>query len=71
MRNDYKKCQDDDDARRMAETILRTLGYSHINLGANEFDVRYEYTESQLLRIAQNAERIARWARTESKLKQA
>jgi len=67
-RYDHRKCEDDQDATRMAETILRTLGYTDLKLGSNALNVQDQYTPTQLLKIAQHAERIARWARAELKL---
>jgi len=67
MPYDHRKCEDEDDATRMAETILRELGYSDIQKGSNRFDVREEPSEKALTNIARNAERIAKWARNELK----
>ena len=69
-RYNHKKCEDDDDARRMSETILRCLGYRNVNSGSCVFSVHDELSTTVLRDIAQNAERIARWAREELKNKQ-
>ncbi len=63
--NDHKKCEDEDDAARMSETILRTLGYVNLQRGFNEDDVSARLSRDQLQAIAVNAERIARWARAQ------
>lgn len=63
-RHDYRKCEDEDDAARMAETILRSLGYSNVQRGPNGDDVNEPLSPTALQRIAVNAERIARWARS-------
>jgi hypothetical protein len=57
------QCEDDSDAARMAETILRNLGFVDVQRGRNVLDVRDEFSLDTLLNIARNAERIARWAR--------
>lgn len=67
MRHNHKKCEDEDDAARMSETILRDLGYMDVKRGSNVYDVKDKLSTNTLLKIAQNAERIARWARAESK----
>lgn len=64
-RYDHKKCEDDDDARRMAEGILRDLGYNDVRAGACVFSVQEGPSTEALLKIARHAERIARWAREE------
>lgn len=66
MPYNHKKCEDEDDAKRMAETILRELGYTDIQLGTNRFDVSENLSKASLLNIARNCERIARWARAEA-----
>ena len=71
MKYNYKRCEDDEDAARMAGTILGELGYLHINLGSNEFSTMHEFSTETLLKVAQYAERIARWARSEAKSREA
>lgn len=66
----HKKCEDEDDAARMSETILRELGYTELMRGSNVYDVRDELPIDTLQKIAVNAERIGRWARAELKEKQ-
>lgn len=65
MSYNYKVREDKDDARRMSEGILRSLGY--INSGSNDRSVSEELQPNTLLEIARNAERIARWARQAAK----
>lgn len=68
-RYDHRKCEDDQDATRMAENILRELGYTDVQRGSNQLDVQDTFSERTLLNIARNAERIAKWAREEMKIK--
>lgn len=63
-RHNQKKCDDQDDAARMCEVILRKLGYNDVQKGTCAFDVTYMMPKHELLEIARYAERIARWART-------
>jgi len=65
--HDHRTCEDDQDATRMAETILRELGYNNVQKGSNRYDIQFKFSERQLLNIARTAERIARWARAEMK----
>ncbi len=67
MRHNHEKCEDDEDASRMAEGILRQLGYVHVLKGGNALDASYHFQPVTLLAIARSAERIARWARQEAK----
>ena len=67
MTHNHKKCEDEDDAARMAETIIRLLGYPDVQRGPNTLDVRDILTADALGSIARSAERIARWARNEVK----
>ncbi len=60
-------CEDEDDARRMSENILRKLGYVNMNSGSCAHNVNTQVPISVLMDIARNAERIARWARAEVK----
>ncbi len=69
MRHDYRLCEDEDDAARMAETILRELGYDP-KRGENSRPVNEETGVRAMLDIARNTERIARWARAHAKGKQ-
>jgi hypothetical protein len=66
-RYNHKKCEDDEDARRMAETILRELGYQEVRSGTNVYNVKDGLPITALESIARNAERVARWAREELK----
>lgn len=63
----HTQCEDEDDATRMAETILRELGYTNVQKGENKFFASEVLGTVALRNIAVNAERISRWAR--SKLK--
>lgn len=67
MGYDHKKCEDEQDATRMAENILRKLGYVDVHKGRNILDANEDLGATTLLDIARNAERIARWARAEQK----
>lgn len=49
----------------MAQTILRYLGYTDVQVGVNRMNVIEVIPKADLLNIARNAERIARWARKE------
>lgn len=60
-----KACEDEDDAQRMAENIMRILGYGNVQRGSNRRFVDEELSKEALRNIARNAERISRWARTE------
>lgn len=68
-RYDHRKCEDEDDAARMAESLLRELGYMNAQKGVSRYDVSYDLTTDvvTMRKVAQTAERIARWARTELK----
>ena len=66
MRFDHRLCEDDADACRMAEVILRCLGYSDVKRGANTLSVDEKIPKTALLDVARYAERIARWARKEA-----
>lgn len=61
-----ERCEDEDDASRMTENIMRRLGYLNVQRGSNVYDVNSRISPSDLLYIARNAERIARWARKEA-----
>lgn len=63
----HKKCEDEDDAARMAEVILRELGYSDVQKGSSVFTTDSRLPKATLANIAVNAERIARWARNTAK----
>jgi len=71
MPYDHRKCEDEDDAARMAETILRELGYVDVQRGASvsygAARAKATLAKATLQAIALNAERIARWARRASK----
>ena len=66
-RYNRKACEDEDDARRMCESIMRFMGYNDVATGRNDRDVQGELSAQALIYIARNAERIARWAREEEK----
>lgn len=51
----------------MSITILHELGYNNVQRGINKYDVHEHLDANALRKIAQNAERIARWARAELK----
>lgn len=66
MGHDHRKCEDGDDAQRMAETILRCLGFTNVVSGPNASRiVGASVSTYALTNIARNADRIARWAREE------
>jgi hypothetical protein len=65
MKYDHRLCEDEDDAARMLETILRELGYDP-KRGANRRDVTDVLSTEAAINIARCAERIARWARTDA-----
>lgn len=65
----HKACEDDIDATRMAENILRRLGYIDVQPGNNCLAVETEISAEALRSIARNAERISRWARGEIRLR--
>lgn len=67
MRHDHRLCEDEDDATRMAETILRELGYTDVQSGKNALDVKLQLSPDTFKKIARNAERIAKWARTQAR----
>jgi hypothetical protein len=69
MRYNHEHCEDKDDAARMAEGILRSLGYLNISRGPNVYSVRDDTPVLSLGDIARSGEHIARWARAESKRK--
>lgn len=69
MAYDHKRCDDEYDAVRMAEAICRELGYNDVQRGTNRLSVDARLTVSNLLAIAVNAERIARWARRAARSK--
>jgi hypothetical protein len=62
----HKKCEDNDDAVRMAETILRKLGFNDVQKGTSYF-IEGNNNRNDLIEIAKYAERIARWARQTEK----
>lgn len=66
MRNDHRLCEDEDDAARMAESILRELGYDP-QRGSNKRSMTDQIDNHVALNIARHAERIARWARAHAK----
>lgn len=61
-----QKVEDDLDATRAAESILRHLGYANVQLGQNRLLVSDNFNKETLTQIARSAERIARWARREA-----
>jgi len=65
MRFDHRKCEDDQDARRMAESILRERGFNTVESRDNRLSVDDRLSTSSLQSIARHADRIARWARKE------
>ena len=68
MKYNHELCEDEDDAARMAETILRELGYTNAHRGAGP-DVHTHVSAAGLVTVARYSERIARWARKEAKEK--
>lgn len=66
-----KACEDETDALRMTENILRYMGYKDFQRGTNSMLVSEELSFDQIKQIARNAERISRWARAELKAKRA
>ncbi len=67
MGHNSNLCEDDEDAKRMAEGILRNLGYVNMFSGGCALSVNDLISSSQLRDIARSGERIARWARAELK----
>jgi hypothetical protein len=66
LKHDHRKCEDEEDAARMAATILRRLGYHQLALGSNSRFVHEELSPEERRQIALDAERIGRWARDKS-----
>lgn len=61
--NRHGQCESDEDAVKMAEDIIRELGFPDVQKGKSNLDIRYEFDEQTLKQVAVNAERISRWAR--------
>jgi hypothetical protein len=64
---DHRKCDDEEDAARMAATVLRHLGYTQLAIGLCDMSVHEILSISALTNIARNCERVAKWARSEIK----
>jgi hypothetical protein len=61
----HRKCDDEEDAARMAATVLRHLGYTQLAVGPCDMSVHETISISALTTIARNCERVSKWARAE------